>query len=306
MSDVSDISPHPEPVYEAFGRHKDDGFAEGSNYHFPVNDQYTPTASQAPPLHENIANPKVWGYTPYDYVRWFDTLWHTGDPSGWGPEVFTRDAVMIDSTGTSYGGDRAAADFLLLFDYFPELRGEVVSWAHNNTEIMINWRFVVRANLTVPVIDKFSFNQGLVSFRQAYFDVTMLLSYLTEIFGSAAMADFFVDRFWRSQTTGGVMFFPSLIWALIKGLFLWSPVPLEAPAGLTATSGDGKVVLRWNAVEGAISYKVMRATEIGGPYKWIKAGVPGTSYTDTTVTNGTKYFYKVCANLSRPPLPEPE
>jgi len=277
-------------------------FHDGSNYHFPVNDRYTPTAAQAPPLHENIANPAVWGHTAYDYVRWFDTIWHTGDPSGWGPEVFTRDTVMIDSSGVSYGADRAASDFLLLFHYFPDLRGEVVSWSHNNTEIFINWRFVVRANLTVPVIDKFSFNKGLVSFRQAYFDITMFLSYLTENFGSGAMADYFFDRFWRSQTTGGVLFIPGLLWALLKGLFVWTPVPLEAPEGLVANAGDGRVDLKWDSVDGAISYKVMRATDLKGPYKWINAAVPSTTYTDKTVTNGTRYYYRVCANDTRPPV----
>lgn len=277
-------------------------FRDGSNYHFPVHDRYTPTSSQAPPLEDNIANPAVWGTTPYDYVRWFDTIWHTGDPSGWGPEVFTRDAVMIDATGVSYGGDRAAADFLLLFQYFPDLRGEVVSWSNNNTEIFINWRFVVRANLNVPVVDKFSFVNGLVSFREAYFDITMLLAYLTEIFGSGPMSDYFFDRYWRSETTGGVMFIPGLIWALIKGLFLWTSVPLDAPILHKPVAGDGKVNLSWDPVDGAISYKVKRATEIGGPYKWIDASVPGTSYVDTTVTNGTRYFYRVCANASKPPL----
>jgi len=291
----------PEPAVYVPQRHTST-FRDGSNYHFPVSDRYTPTSSQAPPLIENVANPDVWGHTPYDYVRWFDTIWHTGDPSGWGPEVFTRDAVMIDSTGITHGGDRAASDFLLLFQYFPDLRGEVVSWSHNNTEIFINWRFVVRSNLHIPVIDKFSFVDGLVSFREAYFDITMLLSYLTENFGSGPMYDFFMDRYWRSETTGGLFFVPGLVWAIIKGLFRWVPVPLDAPTGLTPVAGNGRVSLQWDPVPGAISYKVKRATDIAGPYKWLNAAVTDTSYVDTTVINGTKYFYTVCANTTKPPL----
>jgi len=30
--------------------------------------------------------------------------------------------------------------------------------------------------------------------------------------------------------------------------------------------------------------------------------VPSTTYTDKTVTNGTRYYYRVCANDTRPPV----
>lgn len=68
-----------------------------------------------------------------------------------------------------------------------------------------------------------------------------------------------------------------------------------SPANLTATAGDAQVGLSWDAVSGATSYTVMRATASGGPYTAIAAGVTGTSYTDTDVTNGTTYYYVVIA-----------
>jgi hypothetical protein len=64
------------------------------------------------------------------------------------------------------------------------------------------------------------------------------------------------------------------------------------PGGLTATAGDGKVALQWNAFPGATSYKVKRASASGGPYTPV-ATVTGTSFTDSKLTNGTTYYYVV-------------
>src|SRR5207244_7702865 len=96
------------------------------------------------------------------YVEWFNGIWHTGDPSSWSAECFTPDAVMIDPAGISRGARQAAANFVLVFEYFPDLRGEVVSWAANDRELLINWRFRIvpkgsKTPLLVAVIDKFSF-----------------------------------------------------------------------------------------------------------------------------------------------------
>jgi hypothetical protein len=67
------------------------------------------------------------------------------------------------------------------------------------------------------------------------------------------------------------------------------------PAGLTATPGDAQVALGWNASGGATSYNVKRSTTPGGPYTTIAPNVITTSYTDTTVVNGTTYYYVVSA-----------
>jgi hypothetical protein len=64
---------------------------------------------------------------------------------------------------------------------------------------------------------------------------------------------------------------------------------------LTATAGDFQVTLSWTAVEGVTSYNVKRSTTAGGPYTTIATNVSGTSYLDTTVTNGTYYYYVVNA-----------
>ena len=67
------------------------------------------------------------------------------------------------------------------------------------------------------------------------------------------------------------------------------------PTGLTATAGDGRVGLSWNASSGVASYNVSRSTTSGGPYSAIATGIGTTGYTDTGVTNGTAYYYVVSA-----------
>jgi cellulose 1,4-beta-cellobiosidase len=75
-----------------------------------------------------------------------------------------------------------------------------------------------------------------------------------------------------------------------------SASPPYAPTGLSATAGNGQVSLNWNNTATATSYHVKRATVAGGPYATIAAGVTSSAYTDTTVVNGTTYYYVVSAN----------
>ena len=66
-----------------------------------------------------------------------------------------------------------------------------------------------------------------------------------------------------------------------------------APTNLQATGGNAQVALTWTAAPGAASYNVKRGGQSGGPYNPIQTGVAGTSFTDTTVSNGTTYHYVV-------------
>ena len=70
---------------------------------------------------------------------------------------------------------------------------------------------------------------------------------------------------------------------------------LPAPTNLSDSPGSGKVKLSWNSSSGATSYTIKRSTTKGGAYVDIKTGATSTSYTDSTVVNGTAYYYVVCA-----------
>jgi hypothetical protein len=82
--------------------------------------------------------------------------------------------------------------------------------------------------------------------------------------------------------------------------FVWFQ-PAKAPAAVTATAGDRKIVLQWQPVteltdgsklERPVKYQVMRSA---GGKDYVKVGEPfnATSFTDTNVLNGQKYFYTV-------------
>jgi phosphatidylinositol-3-phosphatase len=61
---------------------------------------------------------------------------------------------------------------------------------------------------------------------------------------------------------------------------------------LSAQAGDAQVSLSWTAAGGATSYKIYRGTTPGGE-SLLNFGISGTTYTDSTVLNGTIYYYKV-------------
>src|SRR5207247_3861375 len=75
--------------------------------------------------------------------------------------------------------------------------------------------------------------------------------------------------------------------------------PPDAPQGLTATAGDGTVDLAWSAPgsDGGspiTNYKIYRGGSSNGETLLDTIG-DVLSYTDTSVTNGNTYYYKVSA-----------
>ena len=63
---------------------------------------------------------------------------------------------------------------------------------------------------------------------------------------------------------------------------------------VTNTSTSGRVRIRWDAIDGAVRYRVYRATSKSGTYE--KIGSPAdTAFTDTTGAAGKTYYYKVMA-----------
>lgn len=75
------------------------------------------------------------------------------------------------------------------------------------------------------------------------------------------------------------------------------PNPMAAPTNLiAATFSNARVDVSWNAVPNADHYRLERASVIGeSNFQPVNTNVIGTSYQDTTVTNGNAYIYRVKA-----------
>jgi hypothetical protein len=72
------------------------------------------------------------------------------------------------------------------------------------------------------------------------------------------------------------------------------PDPLEVPANLQAVPGNKMVSLTWSPVDNATGYVVKRGT-VSGDYDSPFPVVTATAFTDSSVTNGTTYYYVVLA-----------
>jgi len=88
-------------------------------------------------------------------------------------------------------------------------------------------------------------------------------------------------------------------WAVLSGIFLGPETGSTAPttpAGLQAVPGTAQATLTWTASTGATSYNVYRGTAAGGESTTpIATGITSATYTNSGLTNGTAYYYKVVA-----------
>ena len=78
------------------------------------------------------------------------------------------------------------------------------------------------------------------------------------------------------------------------------PEKLRTPQGVSAVGGDGRVTLNWSATGEDVQYRVWRDTdadvEITDAHRVSgSAALSNPTFTDTTVTNGTTYYYVVRA-----------
>lgn len=67
----------------------------------------------------------------------------------------------------------------------------------------------------------------------------------------------------------------------------------SAPTGVTASPGDGSVVVSWSTVTGAASYNVYYKLSSDTTWTQATSGVTATSYTVTGLTNATAYDFAV-------------
>ncbi len=74
--------------------------------------------------------------------------------------------------------------------------------------------------------------------------------------------------------------------------------PPPTPTGLAAIADNAAVNLSWNASPGATSYNIYRGTTSGGEGTTPVGTSTSTGFTDTGLTNGTQYYYKISATNS--------
>ena len=81
---------------------------------------------------------------------------------------------------------------------------------------------------------------------------------------------------------------------VVSGKVVVTPKPAAPVVKIGNSATSGKPMLTWNAVPGATSYKVYRATSQNGTYSLLGT-VTATNYTNTGAKAGTIYWYKVKA-----------
>ena len=89
--------------------------------------------------------------------------------------------------------------------------------------------------------------------------------------------------------------------ATAGSLILTTSAP-TAPTGLAASGTTSAVLLSWSPSSSASSYDILRSITSGSGFASF-VSVSGSAYTDTTVTNGTSYYYVVNAVNSVGPGP---
>ena len=96
----------------------------------------------------------------------------------------------------------------------------------------------------------------------------------------------------KACNDAGLSPYSNIVSGQVKTVAQQKPSTPVVKIGNSATSG--KPMLTWNAVSGATSYKVYRATSQNGTYSLLGT-VTATSYTNTGAKAGTTYYYKVKA-----------
>jgi hypothetical protein len=82
-------------------------------------------------------------------------------------------------------------------------------------------------------------------------------------------------------------------------IYVYNSTPMpSAPTGLITTGAtSNSITISWNPVSGATGYYVYRSLTYSGTYT-LRGTVTTTSYTDTGLSAGTTYYYKVAAYIT--------
>ncbi len=118
---------------------------------------------------------------------------------------------------------------------------------------------------------------------------------LTVQAAATSTLDYLQDDRWNfGESTSSLLYGANTLPALT---FADVPIAPPAPTSLIATAGNAQVSLAWTASVGATGYNIQRSANSGGPYTVVGTS-SGVSYTDSSVTNGTLYYYVVSATTA--------
>lgn len=73
------------------------------------------------------------------------------------------------------------------------------------------------------------------------------------------------------------------------------PVPAAPGSSFVTDWGKTSIRVKWSSVSGATGYEIARASSAAGTYAVIRTVTSGSPYTDTGLTAGKAYYYKVRA-----------
>lgn len=88
---------------------------------------------------------------------------------------------------------------------------------------------------------------------------------------------------------------PSPFGYALKEFEIYNGNRAPAPTNLAGFTNRQSIKLNWDAVPGALNYRIKRATTSGGPYTTVATTTGSTSYTDTGLVDGTTYYHVVTA-----------
>lgn len=84
------------------------------------------------------------------------------------------------------------------------------------------------------------------------------------------------------------------IFYLLENSTFHGQVEIPQPQHFFAELRDGEVKLRWDPVDGAVSYNIYRREIESGQEMWIATTIH-TMFTDSAAESGKNYLYKVAA-----------
>lgn len=114
-----------------------------------------------------------------------------------------------------------------------------------------------------------------------------------------------IRALWEKADLGGFTgSFSPLVASHGAGLYLLRGPGLPTPWIRSATAGDRQIVLAWEPVANATSYRIRRATAEGGPYVLVAENLSGTTHTDSGLQNGATYFHVVSAIIDGAETPD--